>query len=90
MAKTRAWVVHGIRKSDFVWHAETAEQGKKAVEKGDLPARVPCLCNGLRGEFDIAKACVILEGRECTPTEFERLAGKASSKKWKVSALMPR
>ena len=64
--------------------ADTAEQGKKAVAKGDLPARVPCNCNGLRGEFDIDKACVILEGRECTPTEFERLAGKASSKKWKV------
>ncbi|KAK9863053.1 hypothetical protein WJX84_000545 [Apatococcus fuscideae] len=65
--------------------SDTTEQGKKAVAKGDLPARVPCLCNGLRGLFDIAKACVILEGRECTPTEFERLAGKASSKKWKSS-----
>lgn len=34
----------------------------------------------------MARMCVILEGgRDVSPTEFERLAGKAASKKWKAS-----
>ncbi len=40
----------------------------------------------MRGRFDVARTCVVLEGgREVSPTEFERLAGKAASKKWKAS-----
>jgi hypothetical protein len=40
----------------------------------------------MRGSFDVVRTCVILEGgRDVSPTEFERLAGKAASKKWKAS-----
>lgn len=40
----------------------------------------------MRGNFDVARTCVIVDGgREVSPTEFERLAGKAASKKWKAS-----
>ena len=52
----------------------------------DIPSHVPCCCGSMRGRFDVARTCVILEGgREVSPTEFERLAGKAASKKWKAS-----
>ncbi|KAK9830484.1 hypothetical protein WJX72_011976 [[Myrmecia] bisecta] len=54
--------------------------------KPNLPDRVPIVCNALRAEFDIKRMCVILpNGRDCTPTEFERDAGKGASKKWKAS-----
>lgn len=40
----------------------------------------------MRGTFDVQRMLVILDGgREVSPTEFERLAGKAASKKWKAS-----
>lgn len=40
----------------------------------------------MRGNFDVQRALVVLEGgREISPTEFERMAGKAASKKWKAS-----
>ena len=57
-----------------------------AVPQGPVPDTVPIVCNSSRAIFNVKRTCILLgEGRECTPTEFERLAGKGASKKWKAS-----
>lgn len=57
-----------------------------AVARGPVPDTVPIVCNSSRAVFDVKRTLILLgEGRECTPTEFERLAGKGASKKWKAS-----
>lgn len=62
------------------------EPDAPAVPRGPVPDTVPIVCNNSRAVFDVKRTCVLLgEGRECTPTEFERLAGKGASKKWKAS-----
>ena len=49
------------------------------------------ICATLRGVYDVASTMVELEnGSSVTPTEFERLAGKSSSKKWKASIRIER
>jgi len=63
-----------------------AEPDAPAVARGPVPDTVPIVCNSSRAVFDVKRTCILLgEGRECTPTEFERLAGKGASKKWKAS-----
>ncbi|DBA76675.1 TPA: hypothetical protein ACH3X2_008711 [Trebouxia sp. C0005] len=63
-----------------------AEPAAPAVARGSVPDTVPIVCNSSRAVFDVKRTCILLgEGRECTPTEFERLAGKGASKKWKAS-----
>ena len=63
-----------------------AEAAAPAVARGPVPDTVPIVCNSSRAVFDVKRTCILLgEGRECTPTEFERLAGKGASKKWKAS-----
>ena len=47
--------------------------------------QVGVCCNGLRGMFEVQRMLVVMNGKEVSPTEFERLAGKAASKKWKSS-----
>ena len=65
---------------------KAAEPAAPAVPKGPVPDTVPIVCNSSRAIFDVKRTCILLgEGRECTPTEFERLAGKGASKKWKAS-----
>lgn len=66
--------------------ATAVEPTAPAVPRGPVPDTVPIVCNNSRAVFDVKRTCVLLgEGRECTPTEFERLAGKGASKKWKAS-----
>ena len=66
--------------------AAAAEPAAPAVPKGPVPDTVPIVCNSSRAVFDVKRTMILLgEGRECTPTEFERLAGKGASKKWKAS-----
>ena len=66
--------------------APAAEAAAPAVPRGPVPDTVPIVCNSSRAVFDVKRTCILLgEGRECTPTEFERLAGKGASKKWKAS-----
>ena len=63
-----------------------AEPAAPAVPKGPIPDTVPIVCNSSRAVFDVKRTMILLgEGRDCTPTEFERLAGKGASKKWKAS-----
>jgi hypothetical protein len=58
----------------------------RPVPAKDIPSHLRVCCGGLRGNFDVQRALVILDGgREVSPTEFERMAGKAASKKWKAS-----
>ena len=58
----------------------------RPVPAKDIPSHLRVCCGGLRGNFDVQRALVILDGgREISPTEFERMAGKAASKKWKAS-----
>lgn len=46
------------------------------------------VCGGLRGHFDTKSMQVVLQnGKMVSPTEFERLAGKGASKKWKVGPM---
>lgn len=51
-----------------------------------VPSQVSVVCGPLRGVFDVAGGFCILacSSKRVTPTEFERLGGKGSSKKWKV------
>lgn len=66
--------------------ATAAEPAAPAVPKGPVPDTMPIVCNSSRAVFDVKRTMILLgEGRECTPTEFERLAGKGASKKWKAS-----
>ena len=45
------------------------------------------VCNGLAAVFLVARMVILLPcGRDISPTEFERMAGKGASKKWKVRA----
>ncbi|KAK9827616.1 hypothetical protein WJX81_006673 [Elliptochloris bilobata] len=56
------------------------------LRKPDGPSGVGVCCNGLRGAFDALRVVITLgNGKRVSPTEFERLAGKAASKKWKAS-----
>ena len=58
----------------------------RPVPAKDIPSHLRVCCGGLRGNFDVQRALVTLDGgREISPTEFERMAGKAASKKWKAS-----
>ncbi len=52
-----------------------------------VPSQVDIVCGPQRGRFDVAGGFCLLAGnnRRVSPTEFERLGGKGSSKKWKVS-----
>lgn len=47
---------------------------------------MPVVCNGIEATFlTRAMDIIMADGRTVSPTEYERLAGKGSSKKWKVS-----
>ena len=50
------------------------------------PARLAVVCGPCQGEYLTASGRVVVRGSgaEVTPTEFERLGGKGSCKKWKV------
>jgi hypothetical protein len=53
---------------------------------GDVPPYVRVVCGDQLGNFDVKRMCIIMDGnKDVSPTEFERLAGKAASKKWKAS-----
>ena len=66
--------------------AAAVEPDAPAVPRGPVPDTVAIVCNNSRAVFHVKRTCILLgEGRECTPTEFERLAGKGASKKWKAS-----
>ncbi len=59
---------------------------QREPRRSDGPAAVAVCCNGLRGALDALRLVITLEGgKRVSPTEFERLAGKAASKKWKAS-----
>lgn len=60
---------------------------RPVVPTGDVPDFLPVVCGDQLGTFDVHRMCIRLKegGREVSPTEFERLAGKAASKKWKAS-----
>ena len=50
------------------------------------PDRVSVVCNAARGIFLTQRGAVLMSnGQTVSPTEFERFAGKAASKKWKAS-----
>jgi len=59
---------------------------RREPRRPDGPAAVAVCCNGLRGALDALRLVITLEGgKRVSPTKFERLAGKAASKKWKAS-----
>jgi hypothetical protein len=60
-------------------------QVEAAERAANAPTRVAVVCNGMPGEL-MVKESVVLTARHgiVSPTEFERLAGKGSAKKWKV------
>ena len=56
-----------------------------AAERRRSPPRVRVVCGGLRATLDLARMVMMLpDGREMSGNEFERVAGKASAKKWKA------
>ncbi|CAD7696632.1 unnamed protein product [Ostreobium quekettii] len=51
-----------------------------------VPEVVQVVCNGVDAQYIINRTMVkTRDGKELTPTEFERVSGKGSSKKWKAS-----
>lgn len=51
----------------------------------EVPPTVQVICNGMQATFNVPRMDVTLtDGSSVSPTEFERLAGKGASKKWKV------
>jgi len=58
-----------------------------AVQRAaQAPDRVRVVCNNALGTFFTQRGQVQMTGGQTvSPTEFERLAGKAASKKWKAS-----
>ena len=56
--------------------------------RGEVPGAlrfVKCVCNGLLATLDTHRMMMMLpDGREMSGNEFEKAAGKASAKKWKV------
>lgn len=66
--------------------SSAAEGGTPNADDKDVPATVGVVCNDKVGSFDVKGMCIVMAGgRTVSATEFERLAGKAASKKWKSS-----
>jgi hypothetical protein len=60
-------------------------QREAAAKAASAPASVAVVCNSLHGELLVKESVVRTERHGVvSPTEFERLAGKGSAKKWKV------
>ena len=56
------------------------------MDPRDVPETLRVVCNAMCGTFHVNRSVVTLEsGQTVSPTEFERLAGKSASKKWKAS-----
>ncbi len=69
-----------------MWLRHVQAPAPRPVPAKDIPSHLRVCCGTMRGNFDVQRALVILDGgREISPTEFERMAGKAASKKWKAS-----
>lgn len=64
--------------------AGAAAAGSNAAS-GKVMDRVPVVCGDCKGVLLVKQGRVLYEGQEMSPTEFERLGGKASAKKWKNS-----
>lgn len=66
-----------------------SDQVPKASTSGrPLPSVLNVVCNGMRGCFDVQKMMLIgQDGREVSPTEFERIAGRSAAKKCKLAPL---
>ena len=70
---------------------EASADGSAELDAGaskaprEAPTHVDCVCNGLRATLDVRRMVMLLrDGRVMSGNEFERAAGKASAKKWKV------
>ena len=64
---------------------EAGQQAHRAKPR-EPKASVEVICNDLTGIFSVASMQITLpNGTSMSPTEFERQAGKAASKKWKAS-----
>ena len=65
--------------------ASPAAAAAPAVPRPAVPATVNVITGSLTGVFNVARLDVTLaDGNTVSATEFERLAGRGSSKKWKV------
>ena len=70
--------------------AEPSGAGSELQQRVSQPrepkSTVEVICNDLTGVFHVASMQISLpNGTTMSPTEFERQAGKAASKKWKAS-----
>ena len=75
---------HGRTKEREAGGSDVAEL---ADERRKRPAAVRVVCGGLRATLDLGRMVMMLpDGREMSGNEFERVAGKASAKKWKARA----
>ncbi|KAK9862504.1 hypothetical protein WJX84_009525 [Apatococcus fuscideae] len=50
-----------------------------------LPDKLAIMCGTARGTLLTKRARILHEGMEISPTEFERVGGRATTKKWKTS-----
>ncbi|KAK9807236.1 hypothetical protein WJX73_000611 [Symbiochloris irregularis] len=64
--------------------AEEQEAGAGAGPSEE-PLKVEIICGVLRGTLLVDKLKVVSGGQEMSPTEFEKLGGKALAKKWRTS-----
>lgn len=72
--------------ADAGGHAAAAAGGGKSGPKPGAPTRVDIICGTNTAVFDCTRMAVMNgSGGYISPTEFERLSGKGSSKKWKCT-----
>ena len=65
---------------------QRALEDKAAALAQQAPGRVDVICSSLRALFNVRSGQIELStGGIVSPSEFERLAGKGSAKKWKAS-----
>lgn len=76
------------RSRDEMRAARAATEAAESAPRQAPTEEVAVLCGSLRGTFLTGRIAVRDErsGREMPPGEFEKLAGKGASKKWKVRA----
>ena len=80
-ARTEAARIAKERASELLAAAQAAADERAAT----APATVQVICNGMTGELAVRESVVQTQRHGVvSPTEFERLAGKGSAKKWKV------
>ena len=74
-------------KGDLQQREQQHKEGSKSRMGLNIPKSLAVVCNGMQGTYYLDKSIVVVlkTGKTVSPTEFERLSGRATTKKWKSS-----